>query len=189
MDVHFICKKSNSCVGFVSNENGEIVDKINAVGGKYSTSDKRKLKKLLGSSWGIQNFKLAEGQNEEAISRYLETGADGKLESHVTQEMLSAIPFNGYKILSEKLKTKHKFPHVGLIQTELVDKPLSTEIETAISAALEYLPAKGEDIAEPEDEEDEDVEDEEDDDPAPKKKTTKKKAATPAGKKPQKPSI
>lgn len=187
MDVHFICKKSNSCVGFVSNENGEIVDKINAVGGKYSTSDKRKLKKLLGSSWGVENFTLAEGQNEEAISKYLETGADGKLESHVTQEMLSAIPFNGYKILSERLKTKHKFPNVGLIQTELIDKPLSTEIETAMAAALEYLPTKGEAITAPVDEPEE--EEEEEDEPASKVKVTKKKAVASAGKKPQSPSI
>ena len=129
MDVHFVSKEKNKTV--ISAPGIGFGDRFKIVftHSKYHTSDKRQIRFLLQNDYAQRHCRLTPGQDLQAVNDYL---MEDSIPDRITKEYLEGLPFNAYQDLAEELHTKHVFPMVGLIQAEIIGKPLTTRVQQII---------------------------------------------------------
>lgn len=128
MIVHFISQKT----GVTIIPCPEIGDRhvIRMVNGKYSTSDKREIFKLLNDPYAQKYVELTPGQDLEDINDYI-TSSDRP--AKMDRDFLNSIPKEAWKeILQARKDLGIQFPNIEIAKAKLVNAPLDNEIEAIL---------------------------------------------------------
>lgn len=142
MQVHFISEQKGNTV-IQCPELGP-KETIRIVRGKFNTSNKIKIKRLLSDDYARRNVTLAPGQDMQAISDYLEQENRPDV---FTKEYLNEIPFDLWKEILEKTNVVNvQFPLVGVAKASLEGRPMDPVIEEIVER---YNAGKPEEVAEP----------------------------------------
>lgn len=111
--------------------------------GRFRTSNKAEIRKLLGGKTTNRYVSLAPGQDLKAIDKYLSSDEQPDI---MTQEFLDEIPFDAWReIIPLRSDIEQKFPLVGMAIASLVGKPMDDNIERI---KAEYLEKEDGDINE-----------------------------------------
>lgn len=126
-------------VAFVSEQTGNTVIQCPEIGpkhtirfvrGRFATTNKTEIKKLLSDDYARRNTSLAPGQDMEAISDYLEQENRPDV---FTKEYLNEIPFDLWKtILEDTNVVDVKFPLVGVAKAALEGRPIDPQVEEIV---------------------------------------------------------
>lgn len=128
MDVNFVSKQKGNTVIQCPELGPKHV--IRFVRGRFKTSNKKEIKRLLSGDYARRNTSLAPGQDLEKISDYLDSPDRPDV---FTKEYLDAIPFELWEeILTKTSAINVKFPLVGIAKSSLEGKPIDPVIEQIV---------------------------------------------------------
>lgn len=138
MDVYFISKHRGNTV-IPCPEIGT-KHKIRFVRGKYRTSRKDEIHKLLSDDYCNRNVELAPGQDLENINDYLLSEDRSDV---MTAEYLDSIPKEAWKEIIEKRDDiSVPFPMIGIAKATLKGKSLTTSVERIVDKYTEKVEVK-----------------------------------------------